>query len=331
VLIVGAGLAGSLLALALRELDQPVTLIDRPDPGPTATTASYGVLPGFPLGSSPLARQVASAADLWRALQSRYGDLGWSPRQRLPVPLSQVDSSVLERQLPALLERLGVEQVSAEVQGLERCGDRWRLHCSAGAALEADQLVLAAGAGCRGIWPQLPAPLRCSWAGVLALPHWPSSAGSPALHLPARFRRPQLERRAPQLRAPEAVVDAGLVPRGEGALLGQISWIDGALECGPAPDPGRSEALLRAALPAQWAALQGRWLQMPVAFCSDGLPLVGPVPGAPGLFCFSGFSGAFAQVPLLAPLLAQFMAGSPGAEAALQRLQVWAPARSAPG
>ena len=55
----------------------------------------------------------------------------------------------------------------------------------------------------------------------------------------------------------------------------------------------------------------GRFHRVPVAFCSDGLPLVGPIPQAPGLWVFSGFSGAFAQVPVLAPLLADWLAGPP--------------------
>ena len=46
-----------------------------------------------------------------------------------------------------------------------------------------------------------------------------------------------------------------------------------------------------------------------MAFCTGGLPLVGPLPGAAGLWVFSGFSGAFAQVPVLAPLLADVIAG----------------------
>jgi glycine/D-amino acid oxidase-like deaminating enzyme len=43
-----------------------------------------------------------------------------------------------------------------------------------------------------------------------------------------------------------------------------------------------------------------------VSFCSDGQPLVGPVPGAPpGLWVFAGFSAAFGLVPRLAPELAR--------------------------
>ena len=69
------------------------------------------------------------------------------------------------------------------------------------------------------------------------------------------------------------------------------------------------------------------WHSTPAAFgggedASNGLPLVGPVPQAPGLWVFSGFSGAFAQVPVLAPLLADWLAAEPRRSArARRRLQ----------
>ena len=335
VLIVGGGLAGSLLALALRDLDQPVTLIDDGDPDRRASQWSYGVIPGWPLGPTPLAREAARAGSLWRRLQRRHGDLGWRPsrlRRWLPLPISQVDVVVLQRQLPALLERQGVERLEAEVQALEPDEQHWRLRFRDGGERRAEQVVLAAGSGCRRLWPSLPDGLRSSWAGVLALPRWPEQAGPQRLLLPSQFQRPGLERQAPQLTETRWVVDAGMVPWGDGALLGQISWINPGLDQGPRPEAKRSEDLLRqelrrASLPSGLADCPAAYLQVPVAFCSDGLPLVGPVPGAPGLWCFSGFSGAFAQVPLLAPLLARRLSGENAAEQALRRLQVWDLAR----
>ena len=61
----------------------------------------------------------------------------------------------------------------------------------------------------------------------------------------------------------------------------------------------------------QLAALPGHYRQVPVPFCSDGQPLAGPVDGAPpGLWAFSGFSGAFTAVPPLAETLAESVAAS---------------------
>ena len=66
-LIVGGGLAGGLLALALRERGVDVCLIAGQPP--SATEWSYGVIPGWPLGTSALAIRSAKAAGLWRELQ----------------------------------------------------------------------------------------------------------------------------------------------------------------------------------------------------------------------------------------------------------------------
>ena len=63
VVIVGGGVAGALLALALREHGRVVTLIDPPGAAgslnTTATAISYGALPGWPLAPTPLSRLAA--------------------------------------------------------------------------------------------------------------------------------------------------------------------------------------------------------------------------------------------------------------------------------
>ncbi|MFM8974783.1 MAG: hypothetical protein ACKOFN_03560, partial [Vulcanococcus sp.] len=198
----------------------------------------------------------------------------------------------------------------------------WRLQLAQGASLEAPQLVLAAGAGCRALWPALPPQLRCSWAGVLEHP----SLAAERITLPRQLQRPLLERRAGGLSEAQWVVDAGLAPWGEAALLGQISWVapaDGA--CAGPPDQALLQGWLRQGLAAcgepwrQALAQAGTYHQVPVAFSSDGRPLLGPVPEAPGLWVFSGFSGGFAQVPVLAPLLADWLAAAPPRRERAQR------------
>lgn len=364
VLIVGGGLAGGLLALALVELGVSVVVVD-PGTGPsgsdalssdtTSTSASsasaisYGALPGWPLADTPLARLAASAADRWQSLERRHGALGWQRRRlrlqgerwileqatRLwPLPFSQVDALRLRTLLPQRLVAAGVSLHTARVQALEASpqGDGWQLCLSDGTQLTAAQLVLAAGAACRDLWPALPQRLRCSWAAVLELGAFPALLGPPAAWLPQTFTRVALERRAAQLPQPEWLVDAGVVPVGGGALLGQHSLVGPGLATGVVPDPLVIEQQLRQGLAAQaWgarlAALPGCLLQAPVAFCDGGVPLVGPVSGAEGLWVFAGFSAGFSQVPVLAPLLAQCLASAePAAGAAQQQLQhlgVW--------
>ncbi len=336
VLIVGGGLAGALLALELSQRGSAVTLLDAAE-ADTATALSYGGIPGWPLLPTPLARRAAGAARRWRQLQRRHGDLGWrrcglrlqgapalAPWARW-LPFSRVDPQRLRARLPEVLAAAGVVQRRGWAQALEPSAAGWRLQLADGDGLEAPQLVLAAGAGCRALWPALPPQLRCSWAGVLEHP----AVGAERITLPRQLQRPLLERRAGQLAEPQWVVDAGLAPWGGAALLGQISWVapgDGA-SMAP-PDPALMQGWLRQALAAggapwtQALAQVGPYHQVPVAFCSDGRPLVGPVPRAPGLWVFSGFSGAFAQVPVLAPLLADWLAAPPPRrERAQRRLQ----------
>ncbi|MCX5926535.1 MAG: FAD-dependent oxidoreductase [Cyanobium sp. LacPavin_0920_WC12_MAG_63_22] len=345
VVIVGAGVAGGLLALALRELGASVTVVDAPAINGlcSASELSYGALPGWPLAPTPLARLAAGASKRWRLLQERHGDLGWRPcRLRLhgavagwrplrawwPLPFAQVDSAVLAARLPLALAAAGVRCKTCRVERLEpQAGAGWELTLSDGSSLPAAQLVLAAGAHCRQLWPALPLRLRSSWAAALQLASFPAPLGRAAAWLPVSFGRVALERSAAGLRQPEWLVDGGLVPRAEGALLGQHTLVRPGLELGPAPPPLEVEGQLRQELAVQaWgeplAALPGCLRQAAVAFCSEGLPLVGQLAGAPGLWLFTGFSAGFSQVPVLAPLLAQVLvSGGAQAEAATRRLQ----------
>ncbi len=330
--MVGGGLAGGLLALELAERGLATQLIDplidplvEPLIG-NATALSYGAMAPWAAPLSPMGRLIRGAPGRWRALQRRHGDLGWQRAcfrplgtgaplgGRLRLPCSRVLAPVLQRRWPQVLRQAGVRLTAARVTALEphpAVAGGWRLQLERGPTLEVPQLVLAAGAGCRALWPALPARLRASWAGVLVLD--PRAGPGPAgggLRLPARFSRLALEARAADLREQAWVVDPGLLSWGEGWLAGQISLLRPALDAGEPPPADLQETRLRQALAAIDSALAtwpGRFRQVPVSFCPGGLPLVGPL-GAQGLWVFSGFSGAFAQVPVLAPLLADGIA-----------------------
>ena len=340
VAVVGGGLAGGLLALALAENGLAVQLVDSGDAQPAATSLSYGAMASWALPRTPLGQVLRQAPNHWHRLQQRYGDLGWRSTWfrpmgagaplggRLPLPCSRVLVWRFRHQLPQVLRRLGVVQTGAVVRRLdppERRDARWSLPITPvadgagqGEVIRPRQVVLAAGAGCRSLWPQLPGQLRLSWAGVLALQQqslgWPwARFGAVGLRLPRRFQRLELEARAPQLAAPEWQVDPGLLPWEEGWLAGQITLVRPGLDLGEPPSASDQEQHLRQALAGEVPALEhwpGRLRQVPVSFCTGGLPLVGPLAEAPGLWLFSGFSGAFTAVPSLAPLLARWIAAS---------------------
>jgi len=180
--------------------------------------------------------------------------------------------------------------------------------------------VLAAGAGCLDIWPPLARQLGISWAGVLALETnpgsnpWLGQVAKGSLVLNQQEQRLGLEDQAGWLAEERWIVDASAAPWGpQGVLLGQISLVrplDGTRQ---APDPAKMEYRLRQGLQGwdpQLAALVGTYRQIPVAFGLQGRALVGPVPGAPGLWTFTGFRSPFSTAPLRAIQLAQSLAAN---------------------
>lgn len=386
VVVIGAGLAGGLLALELAGLGLPVAVLD--GAGPAATPLSYGGIPWWAGPPGPLDSWMAAAPSHWRRLEARHGPLGLSPcdlvlhwpdaadpaaRQRqegvlqqveglarrhlgadqlqhgpplagatgaeapaaasasgaggtLRLGYARVDPGLLAASLPGALRAAGVCLLNQRVAAIEPTRSGWRLRLDAGTGgvgdtLPARQVVLAAGAGCRALWPALPQRLRLSWAGVLLVDRLPLALPfGDAIVMPLLGQRQGLEDRSAQLVAPELIVDVGWAPSGTGWLLGQSSLVRPDPGQGPPPDPRHSETCLRQALaellPAL-AELPGRFVQVPVSFTNPGLPLVGAVAGAPGLWVFAGFGGPFALVPALAPQLAAAIAGDPAALATL--------------
>jgi glycine/D-amino acid oxidase-like deaminating enzyme len=351
VVVVGGGLAGGWLALELAARGMVTEVIDPlistpPDPhglppdhaipaaatgeSTSATALSYGAMAPWAAPLSPMGRLLRRAPGRWRELQRRHGPLGWQRRcfrplgagaplgGWLPLPCSRVEARLLWPRWPQVLRGAGVRLTGDRVTELQPPSGGtggWLLRLQRQTPRRVPQLVLAAGAACRSLWPALPPRLRVSWAGVLELE--PRPGPGPAggrLRLPARFSRLALEARAGELREEAWTVDPGLLPWGEGWLAGQISLLRPSLEAGSAPAAELQERRLRDALATvdgRLATWPGRFRQVPVGYCPGGLPLVGPLEPS-GLWLFSGFSGAFAQVPVLAPLLADWIAARGG-------------------
>ena len=90
-LLLGAGLSGGLLALALAELGAEVELAGS-SLGDSATGCSYGGVPWWGVGSDELGQLLATAPSHWHALQDRCGDLGVNSCN-LWLHWSELDSS----------------------------------------------------------------------------------------------------------------------------------------------------------------------------------------------------------------------------------------------
>jgi glycine/D-amino acid oxidase-like deaminating enzyme len=359
VAVLGGGLAGVLLALELATRGAVVRLVES---CAGATSLSYGGVPWWSGPSGPLDALMATAPACWERLEQRHGPLGlescalrlhWSEQEEaggaaaaaiaavealagrhlpaiaierqgreLRLPYVRVDARRLSAALPQALERAGVRRETKAAMALRWEAAHWRVLLADGSALASEQVVLAAGATCRALWPELPQRLRVSWAGVLALEALPASASLPPdlrdIHMPLLGGRHGLEARADVLRTEEWIVDPGLAPWGEGLLLGQTSLVRPGLAKGAPPEPAELELALRHALNALsvllpdggaplWRA--ARFHQVPVSFSTTGIPLAGPVQGAHGLWAFVGFGGPFALVPPLAPRLAAALDG----------------------
>ena len=347
VAVIGGGLAGGLVALALAERGLAVVLI---------SAASLGVPsplgPAIPQGSATswsYAGVLGPDLDAWGQLQERHGDLGLRRRRlhrhgqalldRSRLDLSrlmpgahqafgQLDLIRFGQALPLALDRLGVRQLQAQVaQPPRRLGGLWQLELQGQGdgppSVQVGQVVLAAGAGCRALWPGLSQSLRTSWAGILHLEAWPDPkryasrwlrrARGGGVVLPQAMARPSLEQRAGSLAQEEWVVDPGLACLGDGLLVGQISLVRPGLELGAPPDSALMEGRLRQALghfDPVLAELPASYRQVPVSFCLDGKALAGPVAGAPGLWALAGCRGAFGEVPRAAQSLADQIAAS---------------------
>ncbi len=299
--------------------DQAMARTASPDP------ASAPADPGGASKADPQALAAArsglvallAAAGL-ELLESPPGPAGQPPP--LVLPYGRVDGCRLAAALPLALDRAGVERRCGQALAVDcQPGGSWRLRLEGGGALEAETVLLAAGAASASLWPPLAMQLATSWAGVLALDGAPGadSALPPGARagivMPLLGQRQALEQQSPGLITRRAIVDAGLAPWGSGWLLGQISLVNPRGRFDPEPDPAWMEAHLRAGLARVWpqlACLPASYHQMPVSFSATGTPLVGPVADAPGLWVCAGVSAPFAALPPLVETLADQLAAA---------------------
>ncbi|MDR3514100.1 MAG: FAD-dependent 5-carboxymethylaminomethyl-2-thiouridine(34) oxidoreductase MnmC [Caulobacteraceae bacterium] len=174
------------------------------------------------------------------------------------------------------------------IAALERDGRGWRLLDAEGReAGRPDIVCLAAGLGCRGLWPEAPLSAVRGQVGVVAA--WEQ---------------------------PYPAIGGGyLIPTGEGLVFGAThDRDDEGFDARPG-DTARNLALLGQVRPALAAALAGTPIEARAAVRAvtpDFLPLAGAAGVAEGLFILSGLgSRGFCAAPLLAEHLAALALGAP--------------------
>ena len=351
-LLLGAGLVGGLLAIALAEQGAEVVLSGA-GPSSSATAISYGGVPWWAGAKTELGLLQKQAPEQWQRLEQRYGDLGLHKAELLLHWQAALGEAALQQALaviPQGLHRLsGAELQEYEpllagaalggavvlpylrldplklLRGLESCygqlGIKRRGSLYGEPLVEAiagsDHTVVCAGAKTAELLEHmnlpLPALLQLSWAGALQLPG--HGLKGQRVVMPLQSRRREQEQIQWQA-GPTALLDAGLAsaPGGEGLLVGQTSWFECPINAAPTEQQDRRAlaAAFDLLLPSITEADQSNslWLQRPVSFSRDGLPLLGALKAGAfqqekALSVCAGFSTAFALVPALMPFFAQ--------------------------
>ncbi|WP_066424453.1 FAD-binding oxidoreductase [Anabaena sp. 4-3] len=142
-----------------------------------------------------------------------------------------------------------------------------------------------------------------------------------SLIMPANLQRFKLESAStqdeqlwnqPNHQPVSPILDVGAVQFLDGSLrLGQISRI--LTDADAQVNAQESEYWLRQSIKKVLPALgnlPGTWHHCLVAFSSNSLPLIGSIPGFPGVHIFSGFSNPLVFVPPLAQRFAQYLTGN---------------------
>ena len=278
VLLVGAGIAGGLLALALADEGVEVELFGGDLLG-TATGCSYGGVPWWAGAANPLGELLATAPRCWDQLQQRHGDLGlrpaqlwlhWSeqaPQQAVAKVQQALAGLPQQPQLTALSAQEAIEKepllAGADLGGVLQL-PYWRVD-PLGFQQGLERAWKAAGVQRRAPLPadelrerheQGEPMVLCSGAATLALLKamglqapsvlafsWAGVAHYGRAQLAAeRIVMPLLGQRSARETAssgPALICDPGLAPApGGGVLLGQTSWFDRPVD---APPPAEND------------------------------------------------------------------------------------------
>ncbi|MBA3979686.1 MAG: oxidoreductase [Alcanivorax sp.] len=333
VAIVGGGVVGQLLALALSDRGRTVLLLDAGPACPPASWAGGGILSAlFPWRyPDPLTALTLDACTRYQVLARRIlavegpdpeiltcgmhveaGDemaaaLSWAERYAISaepasdsplgaegvVSFPTIAAIRNPRLLKGLATLLAAEHVAVQrpvtVVGMDAVAGRWRLETSAGVVV-AQQVALSAGA-----WS----------AGLLA---------SRGLQMPLMPVKGEMLLYGPQVPAPPHILlarEGYVIPRADGHMLVGSTVQPGLMDHRLTDEAGRFLENVAARL---WPPLVG---QIPLAQwagirpgSSRSWPIMGELPGGPGLFVATGhYRNGLVSAPASAELLADLMCG----------------------
>jgi glycine/D-amino acid oxidase-like deaminating enzyme len=237
----------------------------------------------------------------------------------LLMPHAQIEPQRTAQAYRAAMERLGGKTLIAEVINVQP----GKITTTEG-DFSPSQIAICAGALTRQLLQQLEINLPQYFSYAESIETDPTDVKLRTIVMPAITQRFELEAAAGQADQAElwdqpdqemvpAILDAGALQFQDGHIrMGQISRT--LSDWNAAIDPLASTALMRQQigqiLPAI-AELPGSWCCCKVAFSRDHLPIVGELPGQPGVHLFSGFSNPMALVPGIARRYAIAVNGQP--------------------
>jgi len=333
VIIIGGGIIGLSLSIALRKRGATVLIVERGEPGREASHAAAGMLADFPLEMPPALQALASASarmypEFVHELQDESGmsaDLrdqgtillatpeqlrehpGLITESPLPSPLSELEPALGHVSLPAVyLKERSVDPRALTAAALKAARHRGVDIVSGTAVTE----VLLAHGHATGVSTgkttySAPVVVNCAgaWAGRIPPHPFPTRPVKGQMLSLAGAPRDLLRH---VIRAPEIY----LVPRSDGRILAGATVEEAGYD--KRTDAGTIQRMHQAAIHLVPALTQARRLETWAGLrpgSPDNLPILGATT-TPGYFVASGhFRDGILLAPVTARVMAQMITG----------------------
>jgi len=349
-IIVGGGIIGLSLALALRKRGATVLIVERGEPGREASHAAGGMLVEYSLETPAVLQPLATASarmypEFAHELQLEsgmnvdlrdHGTIVFPPAEHiyerrgftlpgsLPAPLAEIEPALAERNRTAFYLKERSVDPRALTSAAWKTAKRRDIDFSSGDEVTAVTLVDGRAAGVKTIKTAFHAAkvVNCAgaWSGQIAphtLPTRPVKGQMLCLLMPSRTLLKHV------VRSPEAY----LIPRSDGRLLVGATVEEAGFD--KRTDIPTIQRLHRAALALVPELRNGKILEDWAGLrpgTPDALPILGPT-ATPGYYVATGH---FRDGILLAPITAEVMAAVVDGHTPEYDLAPFSPARFDP-